>query len=234
MVRRPLPPEGNDVSDIFDEINEDLRAERAHRLMRRYGGLLAGMAVLAILGVGTYQGWKYYQQQQTARQADSFLAATRIADGPDDAQRQAALPAFAKLAQDGNAGYRTLSRLREAALKAAGGDGAGAAALWNQISADSSADPLLRDLASLQWTMHQIDAGDPAAIQARLAPLAATNNPWHALAQEQQALLALRQGHKDAAIDILKRLGQDVTAPDGVRGRANGLLAELGSPAGGS
>src|SRR5271167_4186061 len=140
MVRRPLPPEGNDVSDIFDEINEDLRAERAHRLMRRYGGLLAGMAVLAILGVGTYQGWKYYQQQHTARQADSFLAAMHIADGPDGTQRQAALPAFTKLGQDGNAGYRTLSRLREAALKAAGGDGAGAAALWNQISADTSAD----------------------------------------------------------------------------------------------
>jgi hypothetical protein len=192
--------------------------------------LLAGMAVLAILGVGAYLGWKYYQQQQTMRQADSFLAAMHIADGA----RQTALPAFAKLAQDGNAGYRTLSRLREAALKAAGGDGAGAAALWNEISADTKADPLLRDLASLEWAMHQIDAGDPAAVQARLAPLAAANNPWHALAQEQQALLALRQGHKDAARDILKRLGQDVTAPDGVRGRANGLLAELGSPAGGS
>ena len=44
------------------------------------------------------------------------------------------------------------------------------------------------------------------------------------MAEEAQALLDLRQGHNDAARDTLKRLAQDVTAPDGVRGRANGLL----------
>jgi hypothetical protein len=220
------------VSDIFDEVNEELRAERAQRLLRRYGSLLAGLALLAILGVGAYQGWKYYQAQEVGRQAQAFLAAMRIADGPD-AQRQSALPAFAKLAQNGNAGYRTLARLREAALKADGGDNAGAAALWNEVAADTGADPLLRDVANLQWAMHQIDNGDPAAVAARLAPLAAPNNPWHALAQEQQGLLAMRQGHDNDARDIFKRLAQDVMAPNGVRARANALLTRLGGQAGG-
>ncbi len=221
------------MSDIFDEINEDLRAERAQALLRRYGGLLAGLCVLAILGVGAYQGWKYYQARQTARQAELYLGAMRIADGPDGTQRQAALPDFAKLAQDGNPGYRTLSRLREAALKADAGDGAAASALWNAVAGDTAADPLLRDLANLEWAMHQIDGGDPEAVAARLAPLAQGNNPWHSLAQEQQGLLAMRQGKTDAARDIFKRLGQDVAAPDGVRGRANGLLTQLGGQAGG-
>ncbi len=44
----------------------------------------------------------------------------------------------------------------------------------------------------------------------------------------------LRQGNTDAARDTLKRLAQDVTAPDGVRGRANGLLARLGVAPGGN
>jgi hypothetical protein len=232
MVRRPVLPEGNAVSDIFDEVNEELRAERAQRLLRRYGALLAGLALLAILGVGAYQGWKYYQTQQIGRQAQAFLAAMRIADGPD-AQRQTALPDFAKLAQSGNAGYRTLSRLREAALKANAGDNAGAAELWNEVAADTNADPLLRDVANLQWAMHQIESGDPAAIATRLAPLAAPNNPWHALAQEQQGLLAMRQSHDNDARDIFKRLAQDVTAPNGVRARANGLLTRLGGQPGG-
>ena len=51
------------------------------------------------------------------------------------------------------------------------------------------------------------------------------------LAAETQALLAIRQSKPDAARNILKRLSQDVTAPDGVRGRANGLLAQLGGGA---
>ena len=65
-------------------------------------------------------------------------------------------------------------------------------------------------------------------LASRLKPLTVPDNPWRALAEEAQALLDLRQGHTDAARQALKRLGQDVTAPDGVRGRANGLLARLG------
>ena len=73
-------------------------------------------------------------------------------------------------------GYRTLARLREAALKADAGDLPGALALWDQVAADASADPLLRDLASLLWAEHQIDSGDPALLEARLKALAAPEN----------------------------------------------------------
>ena len=103
-----------------------------------------------------------------------------------------------------------------------------ALALWNDVAADTSADKLLRDLASLEWALHQIDGGDPALVAARLAPLAMADNPWHPLAEEAQAMLALRQGKNAEARDTLKRLAQDVTTPEGVRRRANGLLAELG------
>jgi hypothetical protein len=125
-------------------------------------------------------------------------------------------------------GYRTLARLQSAALKARAGDLSGAAQLWDSVAGDSSADPLLRDLASLLWAQHQIDTGDPALLEARLRPLAAPDNAWKSLAQEQLAVLDLRQGKTDAAKDTLRKLAQDVTAPDGVRGRAAGMLAHLG------
>jgi hypothetical protein len=100
--------------------------------------------------------------------------------------------------------------------------------LWDQVAGDSSVDPLLRDLASLLWAQNQIDQGDPALIEARLKPLAAAGNPWHAMAEEQLALLDLRQGRKEQARTTLQHLAQDATAPSGVRGRASGLLARLG------
>jgi hypothetical protein len=73
-----------------------------------------------------------------------------------------------------------------------------------------------------------MDTGDPALIEARLKPLAAPDNPWHPLAHEAQALLYLRQGKNDQAKDTLRPLAQDVTAPQGVRARANILLHRLG------
>jgi hypothetical protein len=96
------------------------------------------------------------------------------------------------------------------------------------VAADTSVDPLLRDLASLLWVSHQIDSGDPALLQARLKALAAPDNAWHALAEEQFALLDMRLGKADDAKATLRRLAQDEAAPNGVRGRAGGLLNRLG------
>ena len=78
------------------------------------------------------------------------------------------------------------------------------------------------------WVEHQIDSGDPALLQARLKTLAAPENAWHTLAEEQLALLDMRLGKPDDAKTILRRLAQDTTAPNGVRGRANILLSRLG------
>ncbi len=216
------------VPDIFDEVKEDLRAERARALLKRYGTLLVVAALLVVVGAGGYEAWRSYRARQADQEAAIFLQAQTLADGPE-AGRKAALPALEGLAKDGTPGYRTLARLRAAAIKADTGDAAGAAALWDAVAADSAADEMLRGLANLQWALHQIDAGDPAAIAARLQPLTTAGNPWRALAMEGQALLALRQGQTDAARDTLKSLAADTSAPDGVRGRASGLLQRLGS-----
>jgi hypothetical protein len=216
------------VPDIFDEVNEDLRADRARTQLRRYGGLVALAAVLVVVGVGGWKAWQWQQGRQTAVVAQSFITALDAAAGPAGEARTAAVQDLARLGRDAPVGYRTLARLREASLQADAGNLAAAETLWNQVANDGSADRLLRDAAVLQSVLHQIDSGDPAALAARLKPLAAPDNPWHPMAEEAQALLDLRQGRNDAARDTFRRLGQDVTAPDGVRGRANGLLSRLG------
>ncbi len=216
------------MPDIFDEVDQDLRADRARKAMQRYGGLLLFGVALVVAGAAGWQVWKAHAEKDNARVAQLFLAALDGAAGPPGDGPKAATLELEQVARDGNGGYRTLARLREAALLADGGDAAGAESLWTAVANDASADRLLRDAAVLQSVLHQIDTGNPATLADRLEPLAAPDNPWHALAEEAQALLDLRQGQRDAARDTLKRLAQDVTAPDGVRGRANGLLSRLG------
>ena len=172
------------MPDIFDEVDEDLRAERARKALQRYGGVLVLAAVLVVAGAGGWQAWKSHAAKENARVAQLFLTGLDGAAGPPGDGRKAAELEFEQVAATGNAGYRTLARLRAAALKQDAGDAAGAEALWTQVAGDASADPLLRDAAVLQSVLHQIDSGDPAALRARLAPLAAPDNPWHALAEE--------------------------------------------------
>ena len=217
--------------DIFDEIDEELRADRAKAMLQRYAGVIIAVALLVVAATAGWQAWRWWQAKQDLIAAQNFLAAMTIADNPgaDAATRKQAITDFNAISASAPAdGYRTLARLRAAALAVQTGDMPGALALWNDIATDSSADPLLRDLATLLWTQHQIDSGDPSLLAARLKPLAAPDNPWRPLAEEQLALLDLRQGRTEAAKTALTRLAGDATAPAGVRGRAADLLARLG------
>lgn len=221
------------MADIFDEVREDLRAERAQQLLRRYGVLLVIAAVLIVVGAAGWQGWQWRKREQANDIAATFLDGMRKS-APQPAGAAAtpsvneALGEFDKIAATGPEGYRTLARLRAAALKASGGDLPGALTVWDQISADTQADPLLRDVANLMWVQHQVDRGEPAAIEGRLAPMIGEGNPWRPLALEQQALLSLRTGQDGRARDIFKRIAADPAAPEGVRARAGGLLSRLG------
>lgn len=218
------------MPDIFDEVEEELRAERAQQFLTRYAGAIVAAAVLVVALVAGWQGWRWYQARQDQAAAAAYITAMLGAadTGPNAAAAHAAsLAAFNQLAQHGPAGYRTLARLRAAALEAAQGHLPQALVLWNDVATDSSADPLLRDLAELLWTQHQIDTLDPGTLEARLKPLAEPNDPWHAMATEQLALVALRQGKTAEAKQMLTALTNDVAAPDGVRQRATAVLAQL-------
>lgn len=216
--------------DIFDEVDEDLRAERAQRLFKRYGWLLI---VLVVASVGGTLAWEFHtraQREAAAAAATRYIAAVNaIENGPAGDSHADQLPALEQLAASAPEGYKTLARLRAAGLKARNGDLPGAEALWNAVATDSSIDPLLRDFATLMATQHQLDQGNPDQLQARLKPLAVPDNPWSALAREQLAVLDLRLGKTEEARQTLKALSADFLAPAGVRARASALLAGLGA-----
>lgn len=213
------------MPDIFDEVKEELRAEQARKLWVRYGGLLAGAALLAVLAVGGWQAWRWNQQSQAAEVAATFLADSRAAEVPG-ADLKAAGDRFAALVSGAPEGYQTLARLRAAALRAETGDRPAALALYDQIAQDNRAAPLFRDLANLMWALHGLESQDTAALDSRLAPL--VGGAWGASARELQALVAIRRGQPAEAKKNLEALAADVTAPQGVRERAGRVAATLG------
>ena len=215
------------MPDLVDEVDEELRAERAQKLAQRYGGALTGLALVVLAGVGGWEGWKWWEGRQAAAAAETFLAAAEgaAAEGADLA---AAAGRFAAVANDAPAGYRTLARLRQAALLAETGDAAGALAAWDVVSRDTAADPLYRDLATLMWGLHSVDTAEPGAVEARILPLAADGAPWRASAREVLALLALRRGNAEQARRALEAILADTSTPQGIRDRAGRLLGGLG------
>jgi hypothetical protein len=213
------------LPDIFDEVKEELRAERARKLWTRYGGVLAGAALLVLVGVGGWQGWRWHQNREASGAALAFLEVHRAAEAPGADLKEAA-GRFTAIAATAPEGYRVLARLRAAALKAETGDRPAALALWDEVAADKNAPQTYRDLASLMWALHGLESQDIAALDSRLVPL--VGGAWGASARELQALVAIRRGQPAEAKKNLEALAADVTAPQGVRERAGRVAAGLG------
>lgn len=215
--------------DIFDEVDEELRAERAQRWFKRYAGLILAVSVLIVAVVGGWQYHRWRQVQADRVAARRYIAVLNLQDSITAPSESKSLIAdYGAIARTVPEGYRTLARMQQAALEAKSRDPKAATALWEAVAADNDAEPVLRDLATLLWCQHLIDTGNPAVLEGRLKALAEPGGPWRPLAREQLALLDLRRGRTQAAKAELNKLAQDVTAPEGVRSRAAVLLARLG------
>lgn len=212
------------MSDIFQEVDEELRRENFAKLWARYGKYVIALAVLLVLATVGFTQWRQYQLHQREAEGARYVAALNLARQGKDQDAAAALAAIARQAGGGHA---TLARLEDAALKARSGDVDGAAAAYEALAADGSVDPVYRDVARLLAAQYGLKSGDPKAIIAKLAPLTAMDNPWHPSALELTALAELKAGDRASARATYQRIADDLAAPQGLRARAAEMLTAL-------
>lgn len=212
------------MADFFEEVDEELRRDRAKLLWDKYGKVVIAAAVLIVLATTANVFWRNYTASQRLENAQQFLEAA----GLDRAgQRDAAIDAFLALSKDAQEGYALVARFRAAGLKAESGDVEGAAADYAALAADSGVEPLYRDLAKILQVMNEGGTADPGALLQELEPLAAANNPWRHTARELMAAQHLRLGETAQARETLQTLADDLEAPRGTRARATELLRAL-------
>lgn len=214
------------MSDIFREIDEELRRDSLEQLWKRYATYIIAVAVLIVLATAGVMGWRAYQDKQREAQGAQYNAALDLVHQGKDADAAAA---FTSLTQTADSGRAVLARLEEAASKINSNDVPGAIAAYDQVAADNSADQGLRDAATVLSARYMLDTGDPQAVIAKLQPLAASASPWHGLALELTALAELKAGDKAKAHSAFDSLSKDTTVPQGVRQRATEMAATLAS-----
>jgi hypothetical protein len=212
------------LADIFREVEEDLRRDKATKYWKRYGRYVLAAAVFIVVATASYVGWKEYRQRQQAAYGERFASALALIQ---DKKQAEALDALAALAADSGAGYGTLARFRAATVKARQGDRAGAAAIYDAVAKDGSVDPLYAELAVLYYVLETLESGDPDGLAKRLEPLLTPTGPWRHSAREMAALLALRKGDAEKARESFTKLADDPKTPAGVRARAAEMLRAL-------
>jgi len=213
------------VSDIFREIDEELRRDNLLKLWSRYGRYIIAIAVFALVVAGGIVAWRDHQLSERRAQSTRYAAALTLARGGKEAD---AVKVFAAIADEGG-GYAILASFEEAALLAKSGDREAAAAAYDRIAAASELDSNLRGLAVLLSVMQRMPDADPHTTIDRLAPLTASDNPWRPSAIELTALARLKSGDKTGALDLFKSLADDPATPQSLRARAAEMTVALAS-----
>ena len=205
------------------EVNEEIRREQAKALWDRFGPMLIGIAVLAVLGTAAFVGYRYWDETRANASGDVFSQALLLAN---QGKNDEALASFEQLEKTGYGAYPLLARMRAATVKADKGDIDGAVKDFDAVSADKAIPASLRDIARLRAALLLVDHGSYDDVSARVESLTDDTNPMRSTAREALGLAAWKAGKAQDALKLFDQIAADDGAPRNARRRAT-LMAEL-------
>ena len=211
------------MSELFDEVDEDVRRDQLKKLWDQYSIYIVAGALLIIAAVGGWRGYEYLEAKKAAEAGAAFDKAVELSEQSKHSEAEAA---FTELAAKAPSGYRLLARLR-AAAEVANRDPKAAAKLYDDIAADRSVGAPERDLAKVRAAGLLLETSSYPSMLQRLEPAAAPGATFRHTARELLALSAWRANDTAAARRWLDLIANDGETPPSLRSRAEALQALL-------
>jgi hypothetical protein len=211
------------VSELFDEVDEDVRREQLKKLWDRYSIYIVAGAFLIVAAVGGWRGYEYLEAKKAGEAGSAFDAAVELSEQNKHAEAEAA---FTKLAATAPSGYRMLARLR-AAAEVASRDPQAAVKMYDDISADRSVGAAEQDLARIRAAGLLLETATYPTMLQRLEAATAPEATFRHSARELLALSAWRANDTAATRQWLDLIANDGETPSGLRSRAEALQALL-------
>jgi hypothetical protein len=211
------------VSELFDEVDEEVRREQLKKLWDKYSIYIIAAALLVIAAVG---GWRGYQFIEAKKAAEAGAAFNRAVELSEQGKHEEAEKAFADLAASAPYGYRLLSRFHQAAELVAR-DPQAAAKMFDTLAADSSIGAEQQELARIRAAGLLVDSATYGDMKQRLEKETTPPATFRHTARELLALSAFHANDMAAARQWLDQISADRDTPPSLRSRAEALQALL-------
>jgi len=209
------------MTDIFREIDEDIRRDRTVETFRKYGSWFIAAAVLVVALTGAYRWYQQDKQHKAEIAGGQFEAALEASRVGKSAEAEALLT---DLVQGAGSGYRDLARFRvasemgltspEKAIKA-----------FDELAADAQLGPLLQGLARLRAAYLVADSASMDELNARVEPLLPAGGAWGSSARELLGLKALKANDFEGAGKYFDAILTEDAAPQALKQRAELYLS---------
>lgn len=213
------------MTDVFEEVEEQLRADRYKTLaLRALPWVLGGLAAILLVALGVW-GWGAWQARSMAEASQAYAEGVEAfgAGDMDKAEQR-----FAEVAESGPDGYAALALMQQAGLRVNDGDIEAAVKLFD-AAAEKAPDPIMADAARLKSAFALLDTAPLSELKTRLEPLTEDGRPYRALALEALAFARLMGGELDEARADFGVLALMPGASDLARQRAQAARAMIDS-----
>lgn len=220
------------MSDIFHEVEEEVRRERFEQIWKQYGDYIIAGFALVIIALAGWQLWQRYEANQRLKASETLIAAQQLADTNDLAKATAA---FAIVAKDAPHGYAEMARLSQAGILMSAGRRGEAIEIFKSITAED--DGVIGKVALVRTAWALAPNTPRGELQTLLAPLTDPTSPWRHVANEILAYADYHAGLVAKAQSEFQAIADDKDASEAMRRRTtamatflkNGGLANFGT-----
>ena len=212
------------MADLFQEIDDELRQDKASRLWKLYGKYVIAAAIIIVTSVGGYKFWQQKQLDDGEKASIAYEAAlARSASG----DFKGAIDQLNEKELGITPGYAALYQMQKANLAMKIKDFEAALITYKDIAENDDYPQSIKEWASFRHAAVRVEKQIDSNASADLDTLIATDSPWRFLAKETKAIKEIEIGNNSEAKAIFSELADDENAPERLRVRAAEFLQTL-------
>jgi len=212
------------MSNLFNEIDEDLRQDKLKALWNKYRAAVFTFVIVIALGLASSE---FYQYWSLSKEKNSGLIFSEIIDNIIQNDIQSAQINIDRLSDEGTKNYKSYALVLKSDLLLSEGNLIEAEKIYNQII-NTTNNPLLKDLAKLKLSYIRVDSYSFEKMKEELEDLLG-DKMLGLFAHEILAISAYKNEVFDQGIESLEIILSNEKTTNGMFDRAQMMLKVLSS-----
>ena len=213
------------MSDVFQEVDEELREEKYKSIWRKFRYYVIGGLILFILVIAANAFWKDYNLKEINERSDRFFTAIEMAQD-DKVNAITLLEEFANQ-EEKNSEYNALiARFTEAAIRRSEKDFNGALVIYQSLE-DNNISNFYEDYAKLSSVEMLIALNNKKDAKLILDDLISNTSDLKYIAMEYMGYLEIDEGNYSKARTIFTNIADDALSSVNMKNRSREVLSIL-------
>lgn len=212
------------MSDVFQEVDEDIRQERYKTIWKRYRYYFISIIMVLIIAVATNAFLRHQNFKKVNERSEKFFNAISISNSNSD-EALKLLNEFSKTELKSSQYNVVLSLFIEAAINREKQDFSAALNVYSQIAKMENIDIFYIDYANLCAAETLISSGDIEAAIIMLEMLIKNNSPLLLIAKEYLGYVEISKGNYEKSKILFEEIYEDASSSQEMINRVKEVLS---------